>query len=341
MSTPLKWTRIKGELPRSSHSICLIGNKVYIYGGEITPREPVDGDVHVVDITTGKYERVHGKGDVPEPRVGHVAGVINGNIYVFGGRGGPSMTPLEEAGAVYRFSPSTSTWTKLTPSSATYPCARSYHAATTTSSGLIVHAGCGDASTGRLRDTWAFDVASQVWTQLADAPGDGRGGTSIAFLDNKLFRFGGFNGKTEIGGSIDSLDLNQTGDGDGEGWQTRPFGQAAGLGREDIDGLISEGEVPGARSVHALLPIAGKLVTLFGEGKPSHTGGHDAAGNFWDDVWMYETTSGVWEQSVTTGLKPTARGWFAGTGDGSRIVVWGGLNAKNERLSDGWILSTQ
>ena len=52
---------------------------------EINPREPVDGDVHLIDVETGKYERVESTGDVPESRVGHVAGVVGGAIYVFGG----------------------------------------------------------------------------------------------------------------------------------------------------------------------------------------------------------------------------------------------------------------
>ena len=252
------------------------------------------------------------------------------------------MTPLEEAGAVYRFTPSTSTWTKLTPSSATYPCARSYHAGTTTSSTLVVHAGCGDASTGRLRDTWSFDTASNAWTQLAEAPGDGRGGTAIAVLDDTLWRFGGFNGKTEMGGSIDSLDLRMAGDALGNApWRTRTFGDTAGLGREDVEDLTSGGKVPGARSVHDLLPVGKRLVTLFGEGRPSHTGGHDAAGNFWDDIWAYDITSGTWEELAIQGPRPSPRGWFAATGDDGRVVIWGGLNAKNERLDDGWILSAE
>lgn len=32
-SAALKWTKIKAELPRSSHSISLIDNKAYLYGG--------------------------------------------------------------------------------------------------------------------------------------------------------------------------------------------------------------------------------------------------------------------------------------------------------------------
>jgi len=249
------------------------------------------------------------------------------------------MSPLDEAGAVHAFSPNTSSWTKLTPSTPTYPCARSYHTGATTSTHLIIHAGCGDASTGRLRDTWLFDIQSKAWTQLADAPGDTRGGTAIAVLDNKLWRFGGFNGKTELGGSIDSLDLGTERDLSEAKWQTRTFGDAVGLSREDDKDLTAGGLAPGPRSVHALLPIAGKLVTLFGEGKPSHTGGHDAAGNFWEDVWAYDTATGKWDEVTVQGEKPSARGWFAATEDGSQVAIWGGLNAKNERLPDGWVLS--
>lgn len=222
------------------------------------------------------------------------------------------MSPLDEAGAVYSFDPSTSTWTKITPSSSNYPCARSYHTATVTSTHLIIHAGCGDATTGRLNDTWFFDITSRAWTKAADAPGDPRGGTAIAVLNNKLWRFGGFNGKTELGGSIDSLDLSGSNLGEAT-WQTSTFGDVAGLSREDDKDLTAGGTAPGPRSVHALLPLGGKLITLFGEGKPSHTGGHDAAGNFWDDVWAYDTALGKWEKVNVEGEKPAARGWFAST----------------------------
>lgn len=45
----------------------------------------MDGAVHRVDLDTGAYERMEGKGDIPQSRVGHIAAVINGDIYVFGG----------------------------------------------------------------------------------------------------------------------------------------------------------------------------------------------------------------------------------------------------------------
>lgn len=41
--------------------------------------------MHKVNLTSGAYEWIDAKGDIPQSRVGHVAGVINDTIYVFGG----------------------------------------------------------------------------------------------------------------------------------------------------------------------------------------------------------------------------------------------------------------
>ncbi|WWD03412.1 hypothetical protein V865_001464 [Kwoniella europaea PYCC6329] len=326
-------TKLAATLPRSSHSISVIQGKAYIYGGEINPREPVDGAVHLIDLSTGAYQKLAAFGQIPEPRVGHAAGAIDGRIYIFGGRGGPSMTPLEEAGSVHVYDPTTSSWSFVQPTSKLFPCARSYHCATASGKQLIIHAGCGDASTGRLRDTWSFDVTTSEWSRLPDAPGDPRGGSSIAILDTTLWRFGGFNGKTEIGGSIEYIDyLAPTSE-----WKSIVFGDTAGLGRESSVPLDTSDSYPGARSVAALQAIKGRLIIIGGEGKPSTTGGHDSAGNFWDDIWSFDPTAERWSK-LAPKEQMEARGWFASdvTNDGE-IIIWGGINSMNERLGDGWI----
>jgi len=252
------------------------------------------------------------------------------------------MAPLAEDGAVYSFSPASSTWSKLDPSTSTFPGARSYHAGTASSTHLIIHAGCGDASAGRLKDTWLFDIASHAWTQVAAGPGDTRGGTAITYRHGRVWRNGGFNGKTEIGGAIDHLDLDNKHDLSSANWETVSFGETTGLSREDDTAALSGSkEGPGPRSVHALMPLAGKLVTFFGEGKPSPTGGHDSAGNFWPDVWSFEPETGKWEELQVSGEKPKERGWFAATAAEGKVLIWGGIDASNERLPDGWILSAQ
>ncbi|PSR76441.1 hypothetical protein BD289DRAFT_378684 [Coniella lustricola] len=84
-------------------------------------------------------------GDVPSPRVGHATAVIGTRIFLFGGRGGPDMAPLQERGRVWVFDTKTHLWSYLDPDMPLpaahddepayadtrrfYPAPRSYHAA--------------------------------------------------------------------------------------------------------------------------------------------------------------------------------------------------------------------
>ena len=112
---PLKatWKRIPTDihLPRSSHSLSIVRGKAYIFGGEVKAREPVDTDVHVLTLPQSETDQVDYQAispvssegsDIPTPRVGHSTAVIDDRIYVFGGRGGKDMRPLEE-GKLSRF----------------------------------------------------------------------------------------------------------------------------------------------------------------------------------------------------------------------------------------------
>lgn len=162
---------------------------------------------------------------------------------------------------------------------------------------------------------------------MPEAPGPERGGTTLCYSAGKVWRMGGFDGKQEIGGFVDSFDpASNT-------WKTHEF---------PADGL----EGPGARSVAALLPlrIVGKdyLVTMFGEADPSSLG-HAGAGKMLGDVWAFDMEKLVWSRlNVEEGSDgfPAPRGWFGATPiNESSLAVVGGLGEDNERLSDAWILS--
>lgn len=189
------WERIYvPDLPRSSHTIDIISDTAYIFGGEVSPRQPVDNDMHVVRLpfsdggvsadyfsikavpeapevdsdvrpTSEPQAEVEGGmdsvpladgatidkgkglaldvrpelGDVPAPRVGHASAVIGTRIFIFGGRGGPDMKPLDEAGRVWVFDTRSRSWSYLDPAPAVQggaivhrPSPRSYHCATAT-----------------------------------------------------------------------------------------------------------------------------------------------------------------------------------------------------------------
>jgi hypothetical protein len=119
------------------------------------------------------------------------------------------------------------------------------------------------------------------------------------------------------------------------------------------------------------------LVLPLGERDPSSMG-HEGAGKFWGDVWVFqvpplgmtgaslkdatwqalgrETGEGMWSQIHVADaeaeegannkvLNPGERGWFASAAMGelgqSAIILWGGLNGRNVREGDGWILTIE
>ncbi|KAM0712041.1 hypothetical protein Q7P37_011135 [Cladosporium fusiforme] len=307
MAAPLtaSWRKIAEHevLKRSSHAVAAVDGTAYVFGGELVSRQPKDGDVHVfsanVQSSLSQPKTVRTSSESPTPRVGASMVSLSGALYAFGGRGGLDMAALPESGGVWAFSPQTSAWSLLAPAdpSAPFPDPRSYHASTTDGEKTIfVHAGC--PASGRLRDFWAFDV----------------------------WRMGGFDGEKEIGGTLDSFDLES-----GK-WESFGF---------EADGV----QGPGPRSVATLLPVVlnGRmhLVTVFGEADPSSLG-HAGAGKMLGDIWALDVEERIWRIVDADGKKdgtPAARGWFGvAVVDESGVVVVGGLGEDNDRLGDAWSL---
>ncbi|KAH6652926.1 kelch domain-containing protein [Truncatella angustata] len=248
---------------------------------------------------------------------------------------------------------------------------------------FIVHGGClkdGD----RTNDIWAFDVRSRIWKELPAAPGKPRGGAALAIAKSRLYRFGGFDGEGEIGGQLDVLELgievfnDQVSKGEiglfarGD-WVTLTPPAAEGQG--ETGSLVTE-EWPGARSVSGLHLVMGGggreyLALLLGEQSPSGAG-HDGAGKFWSDVWVFQvppigmtaasfkdaflqatgrkTGEGKWtrialepyDDEVDADARgPGPRGWFASDAMGDLeeggVVLFGGIDENNKRLGDGWV----
>ncbi|KAJ7322853.1 hypothetical protein DFH08DRAFT_969494 [Mycena albidolilacea] len=250
-------------LARSSHSIDVVAGTVYIFGGELEPRKPVDDAIHAVTLPStaspADYYVIEAKGEtgVPSPRVGHATAAIGHRIFMFGGRGGPEMEAMDERGRVWVFDTRTQLWSYLDPNTpagasevqSTLPPPRSYHSAVAT-----------DANG-------------------ADAPGKPRGGTTLAISGrpNRLYRFGGFNGAGQEGGQLDYLELGI----DRAEWQSLMQDENNSTEKSTAD------KWPGHRSVAGMESIAANgrkeyLVLMFGEREPSNAG-HAAAGKFWNE----------------------------------------------------------
>ncbi|KAK4100333.1 kelch repeat protein [Parathielavia hyrcaniae] len=332
-SLPARWTRLASSerLARSSQSLSALGSQAWIFGGELLPRQPVDNRLDLVQLSSSQdptTTTLYAPTPAPTPRVGAATTTLNGALYLFSGRGGLAMAPIEENGALWRYDPTQSAWTLLEPAdpSAPYPAGRSYHAmASDGTDTLYLHAGCPEK--GRLADLWSFSVAPRTWTELPAAPAPARGGPSTAICRGRLYRMNGFDGQTEQGGAVDVFDLAA------RAWSTIAF---------KPDGV----QGPEARSVSALLAVrvGGRdwLVTLFGERDPSSLG-HAGAGKMLGDVWAFDLEQGKWAKVEVGGDAPAPRGWFgadvATEGEGGHaVIVHGGLAEDNSRLGDVWKL---
>ena len=56
------WRKVidKDVLRRSSQVISTIGNQIFVYGGELKPRQPVDNDLHVLEVTdNGNFYKLY------------------------------------------------------------------------------------------------------------------------------------------------------------------------------------------------------------------------------------------------------------------------------------------
>lgn len=289
------------------------------------------------------------------------------SLFLWGGRGGKEMKAFDVRSTnqdddnnsfedIWRFDLESNQWSQLRTKAEKdedFPPARSYHTVTSSPTHLYLHAGC--LAQGRSAALHSLDLDSLQWKQLKGSPEPARGGTVITTISSPkpsepelLARWGGFCGH-ELGGPLDIYDPTS-----GE-WTSHE--------------VIIEGEdkQPSKRSVHGFVPFKSKeksyvevnneqkeiVAILFmgeGEGAPAELG-HDGAGKFLNDIYALlrdSKNSYSWlplhPQDDLSGASPKPRGWFAfdaqslSNGKGIEIVIHGGLNEANERLSDAWIL---
>jgi len=304
-------------LARSSHSVTVVGNKAYIFGGEHHPRTPIDALLHSYEFATNTWNVVSAAGAAPCPRIGHTAAAVGSSIYIFGGR---SAKEVGEGSMndIHRFDTETSAWTPERVQGSTPP-ARSFHAMTSDSKRYIyLFGGCGEG--GRLRDLFVYDTQYCKWQQLPSSDSVvGRGGAGlVATADGcKLYIVAGFCGR-ELN-DVHTFDL-----------KTHTWDSPSCCSREK--------ELP-PRSVFGIACLANRIVLYGGEIDPS-TKGHDGAGGFSSDVFIFSESEKGWEKETVHGEPPVPRGWFAACASGQALLVHGGNSGSNVRLDDMYLLHT-
>ncbi|KAI0715002.1 galactose oxidase [Earliella scabrosa] len=365
-------------LARSSHCIAATEAGVLIvYGGELKPRTPIDAglrqdgtakaSLHVFDLSKSLLSQgwrvlspdtktISGDPDkaIPEPRVGAATVWTEGALYLWGGRGGTDMAPLDpyQTGVwkalidLGKGAPQSVRWERITAANEDEaPAPRSYHTAVAHGDRIYVHAGCPE--TGRLSTLHAFDVKGLRWKTLAPAPDPGRGGTAliatkVAGEKDVLLRYGGFCGhELPAAGEVDIYVVSV------DRWATvQPTA-------DPIHGT------PGARSVHGFTPfqsplpeLANAVAVVYHGERDASSQGHAGAGTFWDDVWLLSKEPGddllagwAWQRLDVIGDDhlPEGRGWFppvswVDSNGETKVVMFGGLLSDNTRSDELWEL---
>jgi len=204
--------------------------------------------------------------------------------------------------------PTDNVWTDLTGSDG--PSARSAHSMVYNedTGEVILFGGVSDA--GLHGDTWAYDPATQTWTELSpEGPvPSARSGHALAYdaYTGRVILFGGYDGSL----------LSDT-------WA---YDRAANTWTK----LDPPGPVPSARGNHRMVydPASG-LVVLFG--------GYDGSVDLYD-TWAYDPGQNAWTDLDPIG-PPPAREEHAMVydPDSGRVIVFGGLDQPADvDLNDTW-----
>lgn len=167
-------TRLPGEGLNAPAAVAL-NDKIYLIGGFGTVTNVPTSDVHVYDVKSKLWSKA---ADLPAPRGGHAAVLMNGLIHVLGG--GNTRSTIADHSV---FDPATDRWTERAP----LPHAEGSPAAVVL--GGKLYAIGGRSGPKDFGDVLVYDAASNVWS--AGPSVDPRATCGAIAHDGSIYLFGG------------------------------------------------------------------------------------------------------------------------------------------------------
>lgn len=203
VSTPL-------PQPRGEHTAVVIEGKIYVVGGRFkrTPDSANFND-HFDTASTLVFDPITGvwspAPDMPTARNSHAAAVIDGKMYVVGGRQFTEQENGEYANvnvaSLEVYDPEAESWKTLAP----LPQAAGGIAATSVDGKLYVFGGeQWVPKQAVIAEAWVYDPALDRWTSVPDMPTP-RHGMAAGAIDNQIYVIGG---ATETGAG--AVNTNKT-----------------------------------------------------------------------------------------------------------------------------------
>lgn len=343
--------------PRKGHAAVVIGDSIYISGGEgVTPADE-KGRIWVYSTVSNTWSYL-------DPATGSLF---------------PSQRTAHAAAGSEHPGPKTTTYREKAPQAPADPAKFVPEPAVPDSWGTIFIVGGRLVSDGQLSsEVLAFDVRSRTWSNVPPVPGQPRDSASLSIVGDRLYLFGGKGVETFASGATAYLDVSQV-------WQHAEGGTTplnSGWAWQEVLQTEKEGRAamaPQARS------NAGLVSVTTGQGRQYllALGGETENSGYVDDIWALQLpserstaastkdgiratikkdthesqwaevqyqhvdTKGEEEKEISgrpkKGLGP--RGQFGiakGTEvDGATCVVWGGRDIDGNVLGDGWMVTVE
>lgn len=188
----------------------IVGNKAYIFGGQLGESELATTDIHAISLLSPDDSEKEGEPQysllpalpvgatggeasgvrdddsdgIPTPRTRHAACAFNVCIAVFGGAD-ENGEAIDEQGRIWLFNTAKSSWEFIGPKIGEHdvPEPRSEGKLFECDNDLVLYGGF-NKSGEPLKDTWHFSYPDKTWTRLPDAP---QANTNTSFANGILW----------------------------------------------------------------------------------------------------------------------------------------------------------
>ncbi|KAF9563418.1 Negative regulator of mitotic exit [Mortierella alpina] len=175
--------------PRHSHSACVIGTTMYIFGGQFNSyylNDIASFDMKSLNTASPKWNRLEPTSELPPARAGHCAAAHDGKIYIFGGADEQFFY-----NDIWCYDPLTNKW-EAVPAFGVLPTSRQGHASTVVDDTMYIYGGM-DHEDQLLGDLSAFKFNDRRWLTFPDTVDSASPRTehSMCRVGEKIYILGG------------------------------------------------------------------------------------------------------------------------------------------------------
>lgn len=315
-----------GEVPskRSGHTFTVIGDLVYLFGGNDLRRPPgPNNDLYKVDMSSTDFywTKLDLPGRIPEPRSHHSAIVYGTKIIFFGGFRSSSIRYND----VWILDTANDEWSQphvgITETKADgeiafkrlwpeVPLPRGAHSATLVGNQMYIFGGYGGAGFARrdFNDVTALDLDTWEWRSIectGEIPEPRSGHQGVAVLDN-IYIIGGWNSMLQFDNMYVLDTINHV-------WSKPAQQNEFGPPRWNFSAV-------------SVFAVPYWKIFVFGGNSGDLIEGGNPQGNYLNDMVVLETGTHTWTRPTVLGTIPIERGetQIAFDSKNSRVILFGG-----------------